>query len=178
MWFRRRRRRRGVKTRAEKLGGLAPDPKHNWSAHANRLSSAIVFARKAKWSTRVDIWGKVRKFISFQRRPCHFKSSYQSWRNLQKSGWRGGKEGVDLNLLNVLFIRESLPGEQLEDTNLGFHNTFALHLKGWYILHCKKKLMSHFFNSTLKKSLVKQLEEGLIYYTLSLNIYRTPELAK
>lgn len=38
--------------------------------------------------------------------------------------------------------------------------------------------MRHFFNLTLKESLVKQLKEGLIYYTVSLNIYTTPEFAE
>lgn len=42
----------------------------------------------------------------------------------------------------------------------------------------KKELVLHFFNLTLTKSPVKQLEEGLIHYTVSLNMSKTPELAK
>lgn len=52
---------------------LGPDPEHNSTAHAHLLSSANVYAREAKWSTRIDIWGKVHKFILFQSWPWHFK---------------------------------------------------------------------------------------------------------
>ena len=52
---------------------LGPDPEHNSTAHANRLSSANVYAREEKRSTRIDIRGKVHKFILFQSWPWHFK---------------------------------------------------------------------------------------------------------
>lgn len=43
-----------------------------------------------------------------------------------KVGKQGAKEGVDLKLLNVLRIRESLPGEDLEDRKREFQTLFVL----------------------------------------------------
>lgn len=42
-----------------------------------------------------------------------------------KVGKQGAKKGVDLKLLNVLFLRESLPGEELEDRNLEFSDSIC-----------------------------------------------------
>lgn len=43
-----------------------------------------------------------------------------------KVGKQGAKKGVDLKLLNVLCIRESLPGEDLEDRKREFQTLFVL----------------------------------------------------
>lgn len=57
----------------------------------------------------MDIWGKVCKFISFWRRArLLFKSSLLEWTFIRGRNEAEGQEGVDLNLLNVLFFGESL----------------------------------------------------------------------